>query len=180
MHKIQLNDKTCRKSNIYFAKERENVRKMKIKIEFDEQLQEEEIIIRCSTLTEKIQKLQRIISEANSSSEKMILFKNETEYYLNLDDILFFETGMHGIEAHTVDDIFQSKCKLYELEEILPGSFMRISKSAILNTNRVYAINRNLTASSVIEFQHTHKQVYVSRNYYKPLKHKLEEKRMKG
>ena len=43
---------------------------MKIRIEFDEQLQEEEIIIRCSTLTEKIQKLQRIISEANSSTEK--------------------------------------------------------------------------------------------------------------
>lgn len=109
-----------------------------------------------------------------------MLFKKETEYYLNLEDILFFETGIQGIEAHTIDDIFQSKFKLYELEEILPGTFMRISKSAILNTNRVYAINRNLTASSIIEFQHTHKQVYVSRNYYKPLKNKLEEKRMKA
>lgn len=152
---------------------------MKIRIEFDEQLQEEEVIIRCSSLSEKIQKIQRTLSEADSSQEKIVLFKNDTEYYLNLEDILFFETGIHGIEAHTVDDIFQSKFKLYELEEILPGTFMRISKSAILNTNRVYAINRNLTASSVIEFQHTHKQVYVSRNYYKPLKNKLEEKRMK-
>jgi DNA-binding LytR/AlgR family response regulator len=67
---------------------------------------------------------------------------------------------------------------LYELEELLPGFFMRISKSAILNTNQVYAINRNLAASSVIEFRNTHKQVYVSRNYYKPLKNKLEEKRI--
>ena len=33
---------------------------MKIRIEFDEQLQEEEIIIRCSSLTEKIQKIQKI------------------------------------------------------------------------------------------------------------------------
>ena len=108
----------------------------------------------------------------------MLLFKNETEYYLNLDDILFFETGIQGIEAHTIDNIFQTKFKLYELEEILPRFFMRISKSAILNTNQVYAINRNLAASSVIEFRHTHKQVYVSRNYYKPLKNKLEEKRI--
>ena len=148
---------------------------MKIRIEFDEQLQEEEIIIRCSSLTEKIQKIQKTLSELSNTKEKIILFKNETEYYLNLEDILFFETGIHGIEAHTIDNIFQCKFKLYELEEILPGSFMRISKSAILNTTQVYAINRNLTASSVIEFQHTHKHVYVSRNYYKPLKIKLEE-----
>lgn len=150
---------------------------MKIKIEFEENLQEEEIIIRCNSLTEKIQKIQKTLSEVENTKEKMILFKNETEYYLNLEDILFFETGLHGIEAHTIDNIFQCKFKLYELEEILPGSFMRISKSAILNTNKVYTINRNLTASSVIEFKNTHKQVYVSRNYYKPLKNKLEEKR---
>ncbi|RKI42653.1 LytTR family transcriptional regulator [bacterium D16-51] len=150
---------------------------MKIKIEFDEHMQEEEIIIRCSSLTEKIQKIQRTLSEIDNTKEKIILFKNETEYYLNLEDILFFETGLHGIEAHTIDNIFQCKFKLYELEEILPGSFMRISKSAILNTNKVYSINRNLTASSVIEFKNTHKQVYVSRNYFKPLKNKLEEKR---
>lgn len=151
---------------------------MKIRIELDELLQEEEVIIRCPILTEKVQKIQKILFETYNSSDKMILFKNETEYYLNLDDILFFETGIRGIEAHTIDDIFQTKFKLYELEELLPGFFMRISKSAILNTNQVYAINRNLAASSVIEFRNTHKQVYVSRNYYKPLKNKLEEKRI--
>lgn len=151
---------------------------MKIRIELDEQLLEEEIIIRCHTFTDKIQKIQRALSEADSSSEKMVLYKNETEYYVDLNNILFFETGIRGIEAHTRNDIFQTKFKLYELEELLPCSFMRISKSAILNTSQVYSINRNLTASSVIEFQHTHKQVYVSRNYYKPLKNKLEEKRI--
>lgn len=151
---------------------------MKIRIEFDEQLLEEEVIIRCQSLTEQVQHIQKLLAENNHAQEKIVLFKNDTEYYLNLEDILFFETGMHGIEAHTIDDIFQSRYKLYELEERLPGYFMRISKSAILNTNKVYAINRNLTASSVIEFQHTHKQVYVSRNYYKPLKNKLEEKRL--
>lgn len=153
---------------------------MKIRIEFDEQLQEEEIIIRCNTLSEKVQKMQKVLSDIESSHNKIILFKDDAEYYLNLEDILFFETGINSIEAHTIDDIFQTKLKLYELEEQLPGFFMRISKSAILNTNKVYAINRNITASSIIEFQNTHKQVYVSRNYYKPLKNKLEEKRLKS
>ena len=151
---------------------------MKIRIEFDEQLSEEEVIIRCPSLTEQVQNIQKLLADINHPKDKIILSKNDTEYYLNLEDILFFETGIHGIEAHTTDDIFQSRYELYELEEQLPGYFMRISKSAILNTNKVYAINRNLAASSVIEFQHTHKQVYVYRNYYKPLKNKLEEKRL--
>lgn len=153
---------------------------MKIRIEFDEQLQEEEVIIRCSSLTENVQKIQGVLTSLGTTREKIILYKDNTEYYLELSDILFFETGMHGIEAHTISEVFQVKQKLYELEEQLPGYFMRISKSAILNTNKVYAINRNLTASSIIEFQDTHKQVYVSRNYFKPLKIKLEEKRLKN
>ena len=81
------------------------------------------------------------------------------------------------IFAHTGDEMYQVKYRLYELEEFLPGHFMRISKSTILNTNKVYSIQRNLTASSVVEFQNTHKQVFVSRYYYRPLKNKLEEKR---
>lgn len=153
---------------------------MKIRIEFDEELREEEIIIRCNTLSEEVQNIQRTLSKLKSMQEEIILYKDNTEYFLHLTDILFFETGIQGIEAHTIDNVFQSKLKLYELEEQLPGYFMRISKSAILNTNKVYAINRNLTASSIIEFQNTHKQVFVSRNYYKPLKIKLEEKRLQS
>lgn len=153
---------------------------MKIRIEFDEQLQEEEVIIRCSKLSENVQNIQRMLSKPENTQEEIILYKDNTEYFLHLADILFFETGIRGIEAHTIDNVFQSKLKLYELEEQLPGYFMRISKSAILNTNKVYAINRNLTASSIIEFQHTHKQIFVSRNYYKPLKIKLEEKRLQS
>lgn len=103
--------------------------------------------------------------------------KGERQYYLSLEEILFFETEGGSVAAHTAQDVFQTRLKLYELEEILPRHFMRISKSSILNTRLVYAINRNLTSSSVVEFQNSHKQVYVSRNYYKTLIDRLEEKR---
>ncbi len=63
--------------------------------------------------------------------------------------------------------------KLYELEELLPRAFIRISKSAILNSSKVYSIARNLTASSRVEFFGSHKAVFVSRNYYKLLKDKI-------
>ena len=104
--------------------------------------------------------------------------KERQSIILQLDDVLFFQTEDDVIHVHTKDDMYETKYKLYQLEEMLPGFFMRISKSAILNTNHIYSISRNLTASSTVTFAGTHKQVFVSRYYYKPLISKLEEKRL--
>lgn len=152
---------------------------MKIKIEMDTTLSEDEILIRCQTMDEKIIKIQQMLQDLISSNRNFVFYKGTTEYYLPLEQILFFETDAEGISAHTHDDIYETKFKLYELEEYLPGYFMRVSKSTILNVNYVYSITRNLTASSLVEFQGSHKHVYVSRNYYKALKSRLEEKRLK-
>lgn len=151
---------------------------MKIKIEIEEALAEDEVVIRCRGLTEEISAIQKAVSEVSSAAQKFTFYKGNTEYYLTLDEVLFFETDETGISAHTRTEAYQTKYKLYELEDILPGFFMRVSKSTILNTNHIYSINRNLTASSVVAFSDTHKQVYVSRYYYKPLISKLEEKRL--
>ncbi|WP_263850030.1 LytTR family DNA-binding domain-containing protein [Secundilactobacillus paracollinoides] len=58
----------------------------------------------------------------------------------------------------------------------MPATFMRISKSAILNTTKIFALTHSIS-NSLVEFQHSQKQVYVSRKYYKPLKARLEERR---
>lgn len=152
---------------------------MKIKIEIDESLSEDEVLIRCRGLTEQVTEIQKAVSEVVNTSQRFVFYRGNTEYYLALDEILFFETDGDGINAHTRDNIYQTKYKLYELEDLLPGCFMRISKSSIVNTNHIYSISRNLTASSVVAFAGTYKQVYVSRYYYKPLVNKLEEKRMR-
>ena len=152
---------------------------MKIKIEIDESIDEDEIVIRCKNITDEIQQIQNNISEVSKSHQKIQLYHNETEYYLSLDDILFFETMDNRIIAHSTNDIYDSNYKLYELEEILPRYFVRISKSTIINTHEVLSIDRNLTASSLVSFKNTYKQVYVSRRYYKQFKYILDEKRIK-
>ena len=151
--------------------------KMKIRIEVDENIKENEVIIRCNELEEEIKKIQKLLLEIASQNKQMIFYKGNTEYYISLENILFFETEESGISAHTVKDVYSVKYKLYELEDILPMNFLRISKSTILNTNHIYSITRNITSSSIVEFQHTHKKVFVSRHYYKILQLKLSEKR---
>jgi len=150
---------------------------MKIRIEIDESLREEEVIIRSRALDERVQSIQAAVDDAVSSRRKMTFYKGETEYYLPFSEMLFFETDGNEIYAHTAGDSYRIKYRLYELEEILPGYFMRVSKSTILNTKCIYSISRSVSTSCVVQFQNTHKQVYVSRFYYKPLKNRLEEKR---
>ena len=123
---------------------------MKIKIEIDESAAEDEVIIRCRGLTKQVAAVQRAVRDVTNASEKILLYKGNTEYYVTLSKILFFETDENGISAHTRDEVYQTRYKLYELEDMLPGVFMRVSKSTILNTDQIYSIDRNLTASSVV------------------------------
>lgn len=152
---------------------------MRVTIEVDENLGEESVVIRCRTLDDRILRIQQAISEQTTKDLTILLHKNENEYYMPLEEVLFFESENKNIRAHTKSDIYETEYKLYELEELLPGYFMRISKSTIVNLNHIYSITKNITSSSVVGFTDCHKIVYVSRNYYKALVERLAEKRRK-
>lgn len=151
---------------------------MKVKIEIQEGLEEAEVVIRCGQLTDAVVGLQNYISTQNSGKRCLSLMGGETEYFVPTEQIYFFETEGREIRAHTADKIFTCTYKLYELEELLPGGFMRISKSTIVNLDVVYSITRNLTASSIIEFIGSSKKTMVSRSYYKLLVERLRARRM--
>ena len=146
---------------------------MKLRIEVDEKIQEDEIVIKCKEIDSNIENIKKVFREMISKQKDIIFYKDEKEFYLSLDDVLFFETEGNRVSAHTHTECYRVKYKLYELEEILPKNFCRISKSTILNVNHIYSISKNITGVSLVEFQETYKKVYVSRYYYKILKNIL-------
>lgn len=150
---------------------------MKIRIEIDENLTEEEVIIRTANLGAEEEEISSALKELSRARQKFVFCKDETDYYLPLESIAFFETEGSSVHAHTKDDMFTVRLRLYELEEALPGFFMRVSKSTILNLRFVYALTRSISGTCLVQLHGTHKQVYVSRYYYKPLKERLEGKR---
>ena len=147
---------------------------MKIRIEISDELSESEVIIRCNSVDEDVQKLQSYIKTL--SSPQIVFYKDQQEFFLPLEDILFFETEGERVFAHTKNDAFRVKYKLYELEELLPRVFARASKGTIVNTARIFAINRQLTSASQVKFANTHKQIYISRHYFKTLKDKMNQR----
>lgn len=72
---------------------------MKIKIEIDESAAEDEVIIRCRGLTKQVAAVQRAVRDVTNASEKILLYKGNTEYYVTLSKILFFETDENGMRC---------------------------------------------------------------------------------
>lgn len=149
---------------------------LKIRIEIDPSITEEEVIIRCPKLTAEIEAVQQALTSATASNQKLMLMCNDKEYYIDMDSILFFETANRGVSAHTKQDIYQTKYTLRELDSILPSKFMRVSKSTILNTDKIFSVSKNLTSVSTVEFEDTPKSVLVSRHYYRALQDRLENR----
>ncbi len=153
---------------------------MKIRIEVVDALPEDEVIIRCGRVDETVNRIYKSVYEQLHSEFQLTFYKQNEEFYFPMDGVLFFETEGEHVYAHTKDDAYLIKYRLYELEELLPKSFVRASKSTIVNINQVYSIARNLTASSLVQFSGSHKQVYVSRYYYQELRQRMSERNRSG
>lgn len=148
---------------------------MKVRIDIDDSLEQIEVVIRTKQLSPEIEALQRLISQ--SDKPPLTFYKGTSEYFLSLETILFFETDGNNIFAHTKDKAYEVKLKLYELEEYLPAYFCRVAKSTIANVRPIYSLDKSFSGTSHIRFYDTHKQVHVSRHYYRLLKEKLKELR---
>ncbi|HFN7514268.1 TPA: LytTR family DNA-binding domain-containing protein [Streptococcus pneumoniae] len=152
---------------------------MKLRIEIDGNLEETEIVIKTPTLTDEIADLQRLLQESKSPrlSPRLIFYKGTGEYYLDLSEILFFETEGSKIYAHTQKNAYEVRLKLYELEAILPRYFSRVSKSTIVNIRQIYSVDKSFSGTGTISFYQTHKEVHVSRHYQSLLKENLRNMR---
>lgn len=148
---------------------------MKIRIEFDTALAETEVIIKAPCLNEEVERLQKTLTQAGTSA--LAFYKADSQYFIKLSDVLFFETDGTKIFAHTRDDAYEVKHKLYELEALLPSYFCRVAKAAIVNMEAIYSLDKSFSGTSTVSFSHSHKQVHVSRHYYQILKERLSETR---
>ncbi|HFI0915307.1 TPA: LytTR family DNA-binding domain-containing protein [Streptococcus suis] len=148
---------------------------MKVRIEFDDSLDQVEVVIRTSQLGPEIEQIQQALQQVSRPS--LVFYKGSSEYFLSVSEVLFFETDGTKIFAHTADDAYEVKMKLYELEEYLPIYFCRVSKSTIANSKAVYSLDKSFSGTSRISFYQTHKEVHMSRHYYHLLKEKLREVR---
>ena len=149
---------------------------MQVRMEKIEDGRPDEVVVFCRKITPEVEAVIQMLKQREHSQLTPSFFKGDEQYYLSLREILFFETDSDRVFAHTTDESFEVRQRLFELEAMLPGYFVRVSKSAIVSVLHVYSIQKGLTRVNLISFRHSHKEVYGSRLYSNELFRKMNER----
>ena len=141
---------------------------MKFRLEVDPGA-EEELVLRVRELNAQALRLQKWASDLLVEKAEMKLYRGDTEYYVPFETILFFESGEHRTAVHTAMQIYTTELRLYELEQLLPHTFVRCAKACILNVSAISAVTRSLSGGAEISFCNSEKKAFASRMYYKAM-----------
>lgn len=93
---------------------------------------------------------------------------------LPCSEIDYIETVQEKQLVHTAGDTLEIKMRLYELERILPYSFIRISKSVILNSDHVKQY-RPMVNGLMAAILPNSAIVFISRKYLKEVRSRILE-----
>lgn len=144
---------------------------MKITILEKQPGEEDEIIVKCDYIDENISRL--LNQFKTGSKSKLNFYKDSKIVLLEQSDILYFESVDDNVFAYTKDDVFETKSKLYQLEEELPSNtFFRASKAVILNIDKIDSLSPAFGGRFEAVLENGYK-VIISRNYVNTLKELL-------
>lgn len=144
---------------------------MKIKLESADLL-ETEVIIRGDVTSEEIVSLLQLLKKRNTG--KIILYKEEEQYIVSGDEIVFVEVNDNKVYAYTKTDTYEVKQKLYEAKELLSAqAFVQINKSVIVNINCVKSIQAEFSGNYRIKLKNRKETLTISRKYFKEFKDRI-------
>ena len=132
--------------------------------------EEDEIIVKCDYLDENLTKL---INQFKGSKGKMNLYKDSKIVFVESAEVLYFESVDDTVFAYTKDCVYETKSKLYQLENELPSNtFFRANKAVIVNLDKIDSLVPVFGGRFEAILQNGYK-VVVSRNYLNTLKELL-------
>lgn len=143
---------------------------MKITINIDPSLKDTEIAVNCSALTPEIES---IITALRIMDSQMTVIKDDESVILDISKIVYIESVDRKTFVYTEKECYETKLKLYEMEERLCGSgFLRISKSCLVQLKYVRSIKAELERRLRLTLENG-EQMIVSRQYADELKKRL-------
>ncbi len=143
---------------------------MKIQIIHDPNIKEPEITVTYGYLDSELEELLATISLADN---RMAGVKNEETHFVNLSEIIYFDTVDNRVFFYTAKDTYETKARLYQIEEKLTNTpFARVSKSTIVNLRKVRCLTPEKYSKLCVTLQNGEKLI-VSRQYLNTIKERL-------
>ena len=140
---------------------------MRIIFENVKEEEEEVIIVRCRKITEDLTYAARTL---NAVIGGIAAFTDGEIYKLPLCDIYYFEVVDNKSFFYCESEVYESKLKLYEFEELTYGThFFRATKSTVVNADKISSVSPALYGRFTVTLDNGEK-VVVSRSYVTSLK----------
>ncbi len=145
---------------------------MKLSINQSLEIQENEIIINCTVMDDRLKKLINMIRQYYFSLQGI---QGTESYTIPLEDILFIDSVDGKTFLYCSNEVYEYKDTLSSLEQmLLYTSFVRISKNCIMNLNELRSVRSYLNHRMEATMKNGEKLI-VSRGYIDQLKKKLGE-----
>ncbi|MCX4340609.1 MAG: LytTR family DNA-binding domain-containing protein [Lachnospiraceae bacterium] len=143
---------------------------MKIEINIDEAITDMEVVVTCSKLTPKVEKL---LAALRMMDCQLTGKKGDEIHLLDIAQIIYIESMERKCFVYTTDDVYESDFPLYELErQLTEYGFFRVSKSFLIHLPSIQSlkadINRRIRITMV-----NGEQIIASRQYADGLKKRL-------
>ncbi len=100
---------------------------------------------------------------------KLLGIRDKKTYRIDLSDIFYIESVDKKTFIYTEKEVFETGKRLYELENELHLPFLRISKSAILNIDKIHSLHADLGGRIMCTLDNQ-EHISISRQYAQKFK----------
>ena len=141
---------------------------MKLKVFIDKN-REEEIVIYTHEKTKLVEAIETLVAQ---ETVDLVGYKDKEAVKLNLSIVNFFSISENKVYAFTDSEKLLIKNRLYQLEKMLPESFVKINQSCIANTQKMIRFDASFSGTLTVSFENGMSD-WVSRRNVKSIKERL-------
>jgi len=142
---------------------------LKIVIEKPLDGEEEQIIVKCHDISPEILS---VLNSLKTSGSLLNAYIGNEIHRVNPADVLYVDTVDNKTFLYSAKTMYESKQKLYELEELKLRDFMRVSKSSIINLSKIKTLVPSISGK-LEAILNNGERVVISRQYVHELKRNL-------
>lgn len=144
---------------------------LKVELIISEDIKDPSALIKSNSLTNNIKKAIDILEEKELKSFIHVK-RNNNISFLKFEEIYLIKVENRKVNVFTEKQKYTTNKRLYELEEILDDSFIRISKSSIVNIKKIDYIAPSFKGIMFMTLENGLKD-NISRKYLHDFKRKL-------
>lgn len=134
----------------------------------------EEVEIRCHELTEEVRE---IVAFVKTRQGQLTGTQEGKQYEIAVTDLAYVEAVDNKVFLYTQKQVYETRQKLYELEELLREKyFLRVSKSLLLNLMKVQSLRPAMNGRMMAVLKGG-EEIIITRKYVADLKKALRGER---